>query len=565
MTGLKNFSGLVVIVVVLVCLGCSVDAQSGSWQLLLGNAGISSMHTAVTRYDTAIMLDRTNIGASQISLANGLCRNQPLERLLKVDCSAHSVMFDPLTNTVRPLFILTDTWCSSGAFMADGRLVQTGGDFEGRKKIRTLVPCAPGGSCDWVEDNSTELTIGRWYASNHILPDGQRQIVVGGAGAPSYEFVPKRTPTEGKFDLPLLMPGKDNLYPYITILPDGNLWIFAARDSCLLNYNTGVILRNYPTMPGQTRNYPAAGSMTLLPLSYENGFQIAEVLICGGSSGSMNKGKPAQKSCGRMVVTDTAPTWAMEDMPVARTMGDMVLLPDGKVLIINGAQVGSQGWGYASQPAFQPCLYATNDPANRFQLLAPTTIARVYHSTANLLTDGRVLLAGSNTHQYYTFNDTPFPTELRVEAFSPPYLSLNYLAQKPVLTFWPKKMTYGRDYFVSFLSLGRGLKKNDFVVECNLNSAPFVTHTYSMGQRQIKLKTVLFGGRGGNQGGDQRGGRGNNQWDNQRGGGKWGKSSVSTVLVSSPPNSYVAPSQYYMLFVVVNGIPGKAQWVRISP
>jgi hypothetical protein len=31
----------------------------------------------------------------------------------------------------RPLFIFTDTWCSSGQFRADGTLVQTGGDADG--------------------------------------------------------------------------------------------------------------------------------------------------------------------------------------------------------------------------------------------------------------------------------------------------------------------------------------------------------------------------------------------------------------------------------------------------
>lgn len=261
------------------------------------------------------------------------------------------------------------------------------------------------------------------YASNQILPDGQRQILVGGRSAVSYEFVPKRTSTEGKFNLELLYGGKDDLYPYVSLLPDGNLWIFAAKDSILLNYNTNIVLRKYPTLPGQTRNYPAAGSSTLLPLSWVDGFQSAEVLICGGSSAGFNTNQPAQKSCGRMVVTSPNATWLMEDMPVARVMGDMIILPTGDVLIINGAQVGSQGWGAASVPTFQPCLYATNDATNRFTLLAATTIARLYHSTANLMSDGRILVAGSNTHEFYTYNNTAFPTELRVEAFNPPYLS----------------------------------------------------------------------------------------------------------------------------------------------
>lgn len=239
----------------------------------------------------------------------------------------------------------------------------------------------------------------------------------------NYEFLPKRATGANKFNLELLYGGVDDLYPFVSLLPDGNVWIFAARDSVLLNYKTNVIVRKYPTIPGQTRNYPAAGSSTLLPLSWVDGFQAAEVLVCGGSSASFNTNKPAQKSCGRMMVTAPDASWAMEDMPVARTMGDMILLPTGDVLIINGAQVGSQGWEYASNAAFQPCLYKTNDAPNRFQLLSPSTIARVYHSTANLLIDGRILVAGSNTHQFYTFNNTEFPTELRVEAFSPPYLS----------------------------------------------------------------------------------------------------------------------------------------------
>lgn len=47
---------------------------------------------------------------------------------------------------------------------------------------------------------------------------------------------------------------------------------------------------------------------------------------------------------------------------------------------------GSQGWGNALNPAFSPVLYSTYAAAGaRFTTLAPTTIARMYHSTANLM------------------------------------------------------------------------------------------------------------------------------------------------------------------------------------
>jgi len=51
------------------------------------------------------------------------------------DCTAHSAVLDLGTNTIRPLFIQTDTWCSSGQFNADGTLVQTGGDNDGFSKV----------------------------------------------------------------------------------------------------------------------------------------------------------------------------------------------------------------------------------------------------------------------------------------------------------------------------------------------------------------------------------------------------------------------------------------------
>lgn len=109
----------------------------GTWELLLENAGIACMHAALTRFGTVVMIDRTDIGASQIGLPAGVCRDSD-DLVLKHDCTAHSVVFDPVTKTVRPLFLQTDPWCSSGQFMPDGSLMQTGGDFDGVRKIRSM-------------------------------------------------------------------------------------------------------------------------------------------------------------------------------------------------------------------------------------------------------------------------------------------------------------------------------------------------------------------------------------------------------------------------------------------
>lgn len=486
------------------------------------------MHTAVTHMNTVIMLDRTNIGPSAIKLPDGRCRKQPAERISKTDCYAHSVMFNPANNQVRPLYVYTDTWCSSGQFFDNGRMVQTGGDFEGNRKIRTLQPCGAGGNCDWVELGEN-LATGRWYASNQLLPSGIRQIIVGGRNTPSYEFYPKRKAGEGFFNLGMLG-GYNNLYPFVYLLPNGDLFIFAVRDSVQLNWNSGKVVRGYPQIPGNPRNYPSAGSAAMLPLTWQTNFGFAEIMVCGGAatgaSNSGNANAPASASCGRIVATAGKPNWAMQNMPIRRVMGDMINLPTGDILIINGAQNGYQGWGMANNPALNPVNY--NPTKKQFQVYAKTNIPRLYHSTANLLADGRVLLAGSNTHQFYTYNGQ-YPTELRVEAFSPPYLGAGFNGVRPAIQGYPKFIKY-KQVFVMTFTVGKRVGG----VEVNMNSAPYVTHSFAQGQRQMKLKTSVPAKAG-------------NAW---------------SVQVTAVPGNTIAPPAYYLLFVLQNGIPSKGVWVK---
>ncbi|GMI72155.1 GALACTOSE OXIDASE-LIKE 3 [Hibiscus trionum] len=147
-------------------------AADGSWQLLQKSIGISAMHMQLLRNDRVIMFDRTDFGPSNLSLPGGKCRNDPTDTALKVDCTAHSVEYDVLANKFRALTVQTDVWCSSGSIMPDGNLVQTGGFNDGERRVRVFSPCR---TCDWNEIPNG-LAAKRWYASNHLLPDG-RQIV----------------------------------------------------------------------------------------------------------------------------------------------------------------------------------------------------------------------------------------------------------------------------------------------------------------------------------------------------------------------------------------------------
>ncbi|CAN1135111.1 Aldehyde oxidase GLOX [Linum perenne] len=514
----------------------SIQAQlPGTWELLVPNAGVASMHTAVTRFNTVVLLDRTNIGPSRKLLPNPRCRVDPHDAVLKRDCYAHSLVFHPQTNHLRPLMILTDTWCSSGQFLPDGTLLQTGGDLDGFRKIRKFQPCDWDGLCDWVELDDVKLAQGRWYATNQILPDGS-VIIVGGRGANTVEFYPPKL--NGAVSFPFLVETEDNqmdnLYPYVHLLPNGRLFIFANNRAVLYDHDSNSVIRNYPPLDGGPRNYPSAGSSAMLAL--EGDYSTAVIVVCGGAQyGAFiekSTDTPAHGSCGRIVATSADPSWQMEDMPFGRIMGDMVMLPTGDVLIINGAQAGTQGFELASNPCLYPVLYRPDQPVGlRFMTLTPGTVPRLYHSTANLLPDGRILLAGSNPHYFYKF-EAEFPTEMRIEAFSPEYLAPDRANLRPVIGEIPETVRYGEVFQVT-VSVELPVVG---IVELNMASAPFATHSFSQGQRLVKLTVTpsVPNGVGG-----------------------------YTISCTAPPSGAVAPPGYYMVFAVNQGVPSIARWVRM--
>lgn len=98
----------------------------------------------------------------------------------------------------------------------------------------------------------------------------------------------------------------------------------------------------------------------------------------------------------------------------------MVGLPDGTILIVNGASQGTAGFALASDPNMNAVLFNPSQPqGQRFSILNNTSIARMYHSEATLLPDGRVLISGSDPE------DRRFPQEFRIEVILtiPPLLN----------------------------------------------------------------------------------------------------------------------------------------------
>ncbi|KAI3820966.1 hypothetical protein L1987_08522 [Smallanthus sonchifolius] len=489
-------------------------ATSGHWSLLLPTIGISAMHMQLLPNDRVIIFDRTDFGPSNISLPAGKCRSDPNDMALKRDCTAHSVEYEVSSNSIRPLMVLTDVWCSSGALIPDGSLVQTGGFNDGERAVRVYKSCD---QCDWQEINSG-LILRRWYATSHILPDG-RQIIIGGRGQFNFEFYPKRSPEEKAQNMSFLVQTYDpeienNLYPFVFLHTDGNLFIFANNRAILFDYINNQVVKMYPEVPGgDPRNYPSTGSAVLLPMRIVQGVvAVVEVLVCGGApkgahiNAKNGKFDGALDSCGEFKY----PT-----------------------RILNG---GTAGWENGRGPVLKPVIYKPDDPTgSRFEVQKPSSIPRMYHSTAVLVRDGRVLIGGSNPHERYNFTNVLYPTELSLEAFSPSYLDPSSSVFRPKILSFPTRFQYGKRVVIPF--------KVQSLVDMNLvyvtMVAPsFNTHSFSMNQRLLVLD-----------GGNTTKIAGNSTYE---------------IGVTAPPSSNVGPAGYYLLFVVHRDIPSEGVWIHVE-
>lgn len=530
-------------IVILCTSSAAAAAAGGRWELLQASTGVSAMHMQLLHNDRVIIFDRTDFGQSNLSLPNGNCRNDPNDRALTVDCTAHSIEYDVATKAFRPLMVLTDTWCSSGTVDPDGVLIQTGGFNDGERAVRKFSPCDDG-TCDWEEIN-LGLVVRRWYATNQILPDG-RAIIIGGRRQFNYEFYPKHQSTiAGPISLPFLRETHDkeenNLYPFVHLNVDGNLFIFSNNRAILFDYRKNAVVRNYPVLSdGEPRNYPSSGSSVLMPLK-PSGTE-AEVLICGGApKGAYNCAQNnktyfgALSTCGRIKITDKSPSWSLETMPMGRVMGDMILLPTGQVLVINGAGAGAAGWENSRDPLLSPVLYSPDAAAgSRFQVQHQSKTPRLYHSTAVLLRDGRILVGGSNPHIYYNFSGVEYPTDLSLEAFSPDYLDSGVSSYRPkiVSSALPLDLCYNKPFTVKFT-----VEKLSDDVSATMIAPPFTTHSFSMNQRLLVLATSKVSPTG---------------------------SSSYGIGVMAPGSAVLAPPGYYTLFVVNQGVPSEGIWVHIQ-
>ncbi|KAJ3119072.1 hypothetical protein HK098_005760 [Nowakowskiella sp. JEL0407] len=491
----------------------------------------------------------------------------------------------------------SNPFCGGHAQMADGSIFMSGGDKEaytdpltnmalltdGTNINRIYTPMDVNGTVDpWKVTNA--MAKGRWYPAVHTLDNGY-QIIVGGVAAalnlddwyakkntlnPTYEYYPSKGAAE---NLPLLIESDPwNLYPFVQQMPkSGKIWIFSGGSSILLDPATGATSPVAP-MKDQLhhpRIYPFTSTAVMLPLRAKYNYE-ATIMICGGTlrkpgetSTNITSTGTGSPHCSKISPDVPNAAWLENFISFpgeGKVMPDSVLMPDGKVLFTNGAVWGTAGGDAgvhtnAHEPSFANYIF---DPETSTFSKAPNaTIARLYHSGALLLPDGRIITTGNEEANYIDFergkvlagdcfpfngplnnrtyeNNLPTanctdPFEYRIELYTPYYYTI---PNKPVInsaygTASPKTLTYGSNFALIFDTPATD------VAAINLIRYSTTTHSTNYDQRFIELKI---------------------QYANK-----------THLIVEGPANGKIAPPGNWMIFPVAkNGAVGYSATVRVG-
>jgi hypothetical protein len=293
-------------------------------------------------------------------------------------------------------------------------------------------------------------------------------------------------------------------FPMMFVAPNGTAYVAGPNQATGYLNTSGT--GSWTAGPNRTYGGRDYGSAVM--------YDAGKILAVGG-------GSPTRSAEVIDLNAGGAATWRRVDsMAVARRQMNATLLADGTVL----ATGGSNAAGFNTKPTDDRVLAAERwDPATeRWTALARQTHYRLYHSTAVLLPDARVLSVGSGQPAATGLTD-----DYTGEVFSPPYLFKldGTPAVRPSVTSAPTDVGYNASFAVTVSSAAPIAK----VTWIRLST---VTHATNMNQRMNYLSFTANG---------------------------------STLTVTSPASPNLAPPGHYMLFVVdANGVPSIAKIMRIS-
>lgn len=346
-----------------------------------------------------------------------------------------------------------------------------------------------------------DMSYERWYTTSTMLPEGD-VLQIGGINRDrNLSDIPEvYSPTTGQWRSlsNASMEGYGAFYPRQWVLSDGRVFSISQHRMFFLDTDGEGELTPAGTLPAWA--YGNSGTAAM--------FAQDKIIYVGGTVSDGYGAALIDVTSGSPVVTQ------LDNLAESRrTWSESVLLADGKVMISGGS--------YLTNDAVTASLgVEVFDPDNnQWTQYAKTELPRLYHSTAVLLKDGRVLLAGGGA---------PGPlVNSNAEIFSPPYLfdEGGALADRPEITYAPDNATWAQ-------SVGIRTTDDASISRITLVKTGSVTHSFNMDQRFLELNF---------------------------------EQQADALSVSMPATANLATPGFYMMFVHdSDGTPSIAQMLELG-
>ncbi|MGA7955076.1 MAG: galactose oxidase-like domain-containing protein [Gloeobacterales cyanobacterium] len=503
-------------------------AEQGKWELLPFHSGVLAVHAALL--PTGKVLFFAGSGSSAVRFNSPDFGNENKGIFT-------SVVWDPMVapgpgepNFFHPATIRNaqgkpfDFFCGGDSFLPDGRLLSGGGTlnynpFKGRADVTVFDPKTQ--TWSFVK----KMAHGRWYPTLITLGDGRILATTGldESGNNHNQALEIYSANTDTWELRNFVGGFPGLplYAHLFVLGNGTIFFSGGRmddplqvDPCIFDLTKNPVpIKPVPDLLEPVlRNQSAS---VLLPPAQEQ-----KVMIFGGGPVGKEDKTYATDKVSIVDLKAANPDYvAAAPMQLPRMHLNAVLLPDHTVFVSGGSLKQED----EPLSRLQAELY---DPAtNTWHLMATAKVPRLYHSTALLLPDGRVVAAGGNPEggKSVTWEPPDPEEEMRLEVFSPPYL---FKSPRPKVDAVPTEWQYGQTVTIQSPQSGA-------IKWASLIKNGVTTHSFDCGQRLVDLDIV-----------------------------SQGAGSIQATVTNNPN---IAPPGWYMLFLIdQNSIPSIATWIHLT-
>jgi hypothetical protein len=442
-----------------------------------------------------------------------------------------------------------DFFCCGHAFLKDGRILTVGGTGEYDKVLVNGQMQDAGHGFAGIRDTAIfdplsrtwrpgmPTSRGRWYPTVIGLGDGDVLAASGldeqAQGLDNNTLEVNADPAHvawaftRDFNLPL--------YPHLFQLVDGRLFHTGGKmdtpgDSVPLVFDplvaTPAVVIGGLIDPSKCNQCASV----VLPPAQDQKFMI----LGGGPEDPDDPAAPRGIATKRTAIVDfgsAGPTYADSGaLNHERMHVNAVILPDRTVVAVGGGvtrEASARTKVVDPQNGHEVFEAEIFDPhSNNWTITAPATVARLYHSVALLLPDGRVVSAGGNPDKGTQVDWLPPDPdeEMRLEIFSPPYLFKK--STRPAVQSVQAELQYGSEIDIQTPQASE-------IEHISLIRPGLTTHSFNGPQRLIDMPFV--------------------------------PAPPNALRATAPSDRNLAPPGWYMLFLTdTEGVPSVASWIHLS-